>query len=189
MSQARPTPPVSKPPSRKIKPRKRAEKRSGDRRLRLRHMLFALLLLPGILPLLVSSTILINRNQATLKTQEQVLLTHSAQQFVGRLSDSLGLRRSQMQQLGRSVISAPGFTTIENRLGEEWVQQMFREFIADQGSQLLMLRAVSLEDQRGLIMGGQNSPPQVEEAMVEVMDTAVRLAEAAYRFVPLSTAQ
>ncbi|MEM8996974.1 MAG: hypothetical protein AAGF23_19480, partial [Acidobacteriota bacterium] len=102
MSQARPTPPVSKPPSRKIKPKKRVEKRSGDRRLKLRHMLFALLLLPGILPLLVSSTILINRNQATLKTQEQVLLTHSAQQFVGRLSDNLGLRRSQMQQLGRS---------------------------------------------------------------------------------------
>ncbi|MEM1182440.1 MAG: HD-GYP domain-containing protein, partial [Acidobacteriota bacterium] len=189
MSQARPTPPVSKPPSKKIKPKKRAEKRPGDRRLKLRHMLFALLLLPGILPLLVSSTILINRNRATLKTQEQVLLTHSAQQFVGRLSDNLGLRRSQMQQLGRSMVSAPGFRTIEDRLGEEWVQQMFREFLSEQGSELRMLTAVSVEDQRGLIFGDQNNPPQVEEAMFEVLDTAVRLAEAAYKFVPLSTAQ
>lgn len=188
MSQARPTPPVSKPPSKKIKKaEKRPQRAPGDRRLRLRHMLFALLLLPGILPLLVSSTILINRNRATLKTQEQVLLTHSAQQFVGRLSDDLALRRSQLQQLGRAAVGVPGLTDIEARLREPWVQEIFQEFVAEQQGQMLMLTAVA-ESRRGLIFGGSDSP-QVDEAMIEVFDTALRLGQVAYRFVPLSTAQ
>ncbi|MEM6797848.1 MAG: hypothetical protein AAF725_28020, partial [Acidobacteriota bacterium] len=116
-------------------------------------MLFGLLLVPCVLPLLISSTVLINRNRETLKTQEQVLLTHSAQQFANNLSDDLAVHRSQLLQLGRATVAIPGRSRgLEARLKEDWVKEMFDNFAAEHQGQLLILTAVD-ENGNGPIYG------------------------------------
>lgn len=162
------------------------EETGSTSHVRLRHVLFALLLLPCILPLLISSTILINDNKETLKDQEKVLLTNSAQEFVGQLSESLARRRVQITQLARGVVAVPGMASLEDRLREPWVSEMFGRFAEDHPD-LIVLNAFG-QDRRGL-SAGRDVGPQADGALVEAFDTALRLGEVAYKFVPLSTRQ
>lgn len=156
------------------------------RRLKLRHLLFALLLLPGILPLLFSSMHLLEGNLEIVKSQQKELLTHNAQAFVGRLSENLAQRRIGMQQLGNAIVAAPGMESIVQRVNEEWVQDLLRRFVSSQDD-LLAFNAVG-ENRLGVTSSGGFNP-QVEQALVEAFDTALRLGEPAYTFAYLSTEQ
>ncbi|MCG8459732.1 MAG: HD domain-containing protein [Holophagales bacterium] len=159
---------------------------AGRRRVTLRQVLFAILLVPCIAPLLISSSILINSNKETLKDQEKVLLTNSAQEFVGRLSENLALRRVQIQQLARAVVTVTNMASLEDRLREPWVVDLFQRFLEEQPD-LLVLNAFG-QNRRGLSAGRQVSE-QAQDALVEAFDTALRLGEVAYKFAVLSTRQ
>ncbi|MEM9592679.1 MAG: HD domain-containing phosphohydrolase [Acidobacteriota bacterium] len=147
-------------------------------RLRLRHKLFLLLLVPGILPLLFSSIHLIGANKEILKTQEKELLTHSAQEFVNGLSDELRQRRLELRQLGRGIVGAPGPGTVEARLRQNWVVDLLRQFRED-NPDIQVFNAVG-RNRRGLQTGSPN--PQQQQAMIQAFDAALRTGQPAYRF-------
>ena len=72
-------------------------------RLRLRHFLFLLLLLSGIVPLAVSSYLVIQQNREILETQEKSYLTQSAQFLSLELNQHLVSTRQRLDQLGQAV--------------------------------------------------------------------------------------
>lgn len=152
------------------------------RRLKLQQLLFLLVLVPSIVPLLISSFHLIDRNREILKGKETELLTHSAQVFVDRLSDDVARRRAQLEQAGRSVIAAPGFTALDKRLREPWVGEYFHQLIDDP----VFVSFYAL-DQEGLGVRSGSEPNEVSaRTMIEGFDKALRLGETVYLFSVLS---
>lgn len=152
------------------------------RRLKLQQLLFLLVLIPSIVPLLISSFHLIDRNREILKGKETELLTHSAQVFVDRLSEGLARRREQLQQAGRTLIAAPGFTTVQARLREPWVAEYLGELATDPDCVSFYVL-----DQNG--QGGRwgNEPNEAAaRTMLEASDTALRTGQIVYSFTVLS---
>jgi HD-GYP domain-containing protein (c-di-GMP phosphodiesterase class II) len=152
------------------------------RRLKLQQLLFLLVLVPSIVPLLVSSFHLIDRNREILQAKETELLTHSAQVFVDRLSDDVARRRALLDQAGRAVIAAPGFTALDVRLREPWVGEYFHQLIDDP----VFISFYAL-DQNGLGVRSGSEPNEVSaRTMIEGFDKALRLGETVYLFSVLS---
>lgn len=152
------------------------------RRLKLQQLLFLLVLVPSIVPLLISSFHLIGRNREILKGKETELLTHSAQVFVDRLSDDVARRRAQLEQAGRSVIAAPGFTSLDVRLREPWVGEYFHQQIDDP----VFISFYAL-DQDGLGVRSGSEPNDVSaRTMIEGFDKALLFNKTVYLFSVLS---
>jgi HD-GYP domain-containing protein (c-di-GMP phosphodiesterase class II) len=152
------------------------------RRLKLQQLLFLLVLVPSIVPLLISSFHLIDRNREILQAKETELLTHSAQVFVDRLSDDVARRRALLDQAGRAVIAAPGFTALDVRLREPWVGEYFHQLIDDP----VFISFYAL-DQNGLGVRSGSEPNEVSaRTMIEGFDKALRLGETVYLFSVLS---
>ena len=59
-------------------------------RLKLRHFLFSLLLVAGIVPLAFSSFLVIRQNREILETQEKGYLTRSTQSLAEELDQTVG---------------------------------------------------------------------------------------------------
>ncbi len=152
-------------------------------RLRLRHFLFLLLLLSGIVPLAVSSLLLILQNREILETQEKSYLTRSAQFLSLELDGSLVALRRQQAQLGEAVLAAPAEGPVSEKLRQPWVGRLLREFLASNPS----LVAVRLLDLQGV--GPYSAAAELPAPLVEAMDEAhaAALAGAApvYRFLVL----
>lgn len=153
------------------------------RRLKLRHMLFVLLLLPGILPLLFSSMHLLRRNQEIVKSQQQEILANTAQNFVGQLSDDLARRRVALEEFGHAILAPPGTTSVLQRVGESWVEAELQRFSRDQGP-FLALYAFA-ENRQGIGGSQRGFNAQVDHALVEAFDTALRLGRPSYTFAML----
>ena len=152
------------------------------RRLKLQQLLFLLVLIPSIVPLLVSSFHLIGRNREILKGKETELLTHSAQVFVDRLSADLGRRRSQLEQAGNSLVAAPGLTTLDRRLQEPWVGEFLRQLVDD--PDFVSFYAL---DQNGKGLNWGSEPNEAaNRTLAEAYDTALRTLQTQYRFSVLS---
>ncbi len=152
------------------------------RRLKLQQLLFLLVLVPSIVPLLISSFHLIDRNREILKAKETELLTHSAQVFVDRLSDDLGRRRQQLDQTGRSLIAVPGFTSLDARLREPWVGRYLGDLVADP---VFVSFYVLDQNGRGLSWGSEPNEASAR-TVTEAFDSALRTGETVYRFAVLS---
>ncbi len=155
------------------------------RRLKLRHLLFLLLMLSGIIPLLLGSTRMIRVNKDFLKTKEKELLTHSAQSFADDLSSSLGQRQNQLRQLGLGLLAPPGFETMSDRLDSDWGRSYLQSFLDDHPE----LLAFFVTDQDGLgvpwRLVAQNE--SVEEALTGAFHEALETGVPVYRLVILST--
>ncbi len=155
------------------------------RRVKLQHILFLMLLLTGIIPLLLSSLYLLRSNREALQVKEKELLTLSAQGFAQILSDDLALRAAQLQQVGQGLMAAPGFKTLEQRLGQKWALDYLERFLSRERSNL---RAFRFGDQNGrgraIDMVALDQP--VIEAMNEAFDQAVETGKTVYRFTKLS---
>ncbi|MDA8017367.1 MAG: HD domain-containing protein [Thermoanaerobaculia bacterium] len=147
-------------------------------------MLFVLLLLPGILPLLFSSMHLLRRNQEIVKSQQQEILANTAQNFVGQLSDDLARRRVALEEFGYGILAAPGSSSVLERVSEPWVAEQLGRFSTDQGP-FLALSAYA-ENRQGIGGSQGNFNAQVDQALVEAFDTALRLGRPAYTFAMLS---
>src|SRR5919197_11366 len=103
-------------------------RRSLLRRLKLRTVLVVALLLSGIIPLGISSSLLIFQSHNVLRNTERDNLTGEANTLSLEISSYLETVRRQLEQLGDGILLAPGPQESEARLLEPWVQQQLQSF-------------------------------------------------------------
>jgi len=109
--------------------------------LKLRHLLFVLLLVLGIVTVLVSNLLLARQNREYLQTQEKTNLTRSAEALSSELNESLANTTHQLAQLGEALLAAPGPDGVADRLREPWVGAYVGGFMRS-NPDLLALRVV-----------------------------------------------
>jgi HD-GYP domain-containing protein (c-di-GMP phosphodiesterase class II) len=154
-------------------------RRSVLRRLKLRTVLVVALLLSGIIPLGISSALLIRQSNTVLRNTERDNLTGEAKSLsLGVNSDLVAFRR-QLAQLGEGLLAAPGAGETTALLREEWVQQRLQRFQNGYPEVL----ALQVLDAEGLGLGSHNLTAAVESAMKSAFAEARAHNTSAYRFV------
>ncbi|HSM13496.1 MAG TPA: HD domain-containing phosphohydrolase [Thermoanaerobaculia bacterium] len=142
------------------------------RRLRLRPLVFLVLLLVGAAPLAISTFLLIGENRELLETEEKRYLTSSAQSLSRELNDYLAGSRARLEQLGGSLLAFPGPETAEERLRQEWTGDVLGRFV--QSSQNLL--AFGVLDEQGI--GPRLAPATLEFELNEALDEVFEEAKA-----------
>ncbi|MEM7353095.1 MAG: HD domain-containing phosphohydrolase [Acidobacteriota bacterium] len=151
------------------------------RRIKLQHILFLLLLVPSLIPLVLSSFYLVRSNRDALQVKEKELLTLSAQGFAQLLSDDLEQRAIELRQVGHGLVAAPGYGSLAQRLNSRWASDYLMRFAQARADQLAFL-----------IIGSDGKPwgssvsafgPEVNELMEQAAEEARQAEETLYRFV------
>ncbi len=159
--------------------------RPQPRRVKLQHILFLLLLLPGTVPLMISAFHLVGTNKEILETKERELLAISAEGFVNALSSGLAHHRQGLQELGGGLVAAPGLSTVESRLRETWVNEQLLRYASEQRD-LLAFRALNREGKGLRWPSGDSAESELDERLDEAMNdsfaAAVGPQEPVYRF-------
>jgi len=156
------------------------ETRSLLRRLKLRTILVIALLLSGIIPLGVSSVLLISQSNKALVNTERDNLTAEASSLSREVDSYLADVRRQLAQLGNGILMAPGPDDVAARLSQPWVSAQLQSF--QQGNpDVLALRVFHLEG-AGLEPGNLN--PDVKAAMNAAFEQARSSKRPAYGFIP-----
>ena len=153
--------------------------RSFLRRLKLRTVLVVALLLSGIIPLGISSALLIQQSLDVLKNTERDNLTNEAKSLSLGVSSYLVSVRRQLTQFGNGVLVAPGPADTAERLLEPWVQQQLQGFARGNPD----ISALRVLDPDGAGLSPGNLSPEVQSAMDAAFDEARRRKAPAYRFV------
>ncbi len=154
------------------------------RRVKLRYLLFLLLLFSGIIPLLISSWRLIAENRDILETHETVRLTTSAQSLAQELSEGLAKYRSELRQLGRVLLAVPDLESVKTRLGEPWVEELMRSFFDDHPD-IVVLRLANAEGY-GLRFGFKDlSAPAAQALTLAFQESSLAAESVVYRFAAL----
>lgn len=155
------------------------------RRLRLRHVVFLGLLLAGIIPLAVSSGLLIWQNRDLLKSQEEEELLRAARSLSRELDDSLTSLRLRTSQLGGQLLDlAPAGSDVLDLLRSERLGGYLEQLVRDD-PHLLSVRLMEPERAVGPTVGPPGLPRQAYEAMEEAFRQAREQGEPTYRFVAL----
>ncbi len=153
------------------------------KRLKLRHFLFALLLLAGIIPLAFSSFLVIRQNREILETQEKGYLTRSTQFLSLELDNHLASTRRQLMQLGQGLVAIPSKSGMSDKLRQPWVQEYLREFLSTDPN-LVGLRVLGTDGVGPYIAAIRQSPSlraQLDGAFAE----AEEVNQVVYRFLTL----
>lgn len=143
-------------------------------RLKLRQLLFVLLLLLGIIPVMVGSVLLVRQNRDYLETQEKAALTGSAEALSRELNDDLAGVAHQAGQLGQGLLAYPGDGSLEARLREPWVVTYVQDFLRQNQPSLLALRVLDLDG-----AGVRFAPADLAPAAAAALDGAFEEARAA----------
>lgn len=154
-------------------------RRSLLRRLKLRTVLVVALLLSGIIPLGISSALLIRQSNTVLRGTERDNLTGEARSLSLEVNSDLVAIRRQLAQLGEGFLAAPGAGDTAALLREQWVQQRLQSFQAGY-PEVLALRVLDAE---GLGLGSDHLTAAVEAAMKSAFEEARGRKAASYRFV------
>ena len=154
------------------------------RRLRLRHVLFAVLLFSGIIPLVISNVLLIRQNRERLEADERTELTQAADALSREMDEQLEDVRGRLAQIGGALLLAPGAEPIEVRLAQDWVGEYLGRFGAS--SDLVALWVLDV-DGMGRRLGPRDLPAEVTEVRQVTFDRAREEGETAYGFVVLPT--
>jgi putative nucleotidyltransferase with HDIG domain len=149
--------------------------------LKLRHQLFLLLLLSGILPLAISSTLLIRQNRELLETQEKSYLTRSARFLSIELSGFLADHSGQFRELGLSLVATPPEGEVESKLRRAWLTDYLGRYLADR-SNVLVLRLLAPSG-GGPQFVSTSVGAATEQALAEAFSEAVRGGGNVYRLV------
>ena len=158
------------------------------RRLRLRHLLFLLLLVSGIVPLAVSSLMLLQQNREILETQEKSYLTGSARFLSVELNSFLASIRGELDQLGGALLAVPPAGRLGEKLQATWLRGHLDEFISRRPD-LLALRVLQ-QDGFGPNLAPAEMDEEVDEASRQAFAAALESGRTAYRFVrPAATGQ
>jgi putative nucleotidyltransferase with HDIG domain len=153
-------------------------RRSLLRRLKLRTVLVVALLLSGIIPLGISSSLLIFQSHTVLRNTERDNLTDEANSLSLEINSYLVAVRRQLAQLGSGILTAPGPPEPAARLPERWVAKQLQSF-RHGNPDVLALRVLDLE---GAGLGPELSP-EVQAAMDEAFEEARNRRQPAYRLV------
>jgi putative nucleotidyltransferase with HDIG domain len=155
-------------------------RRSLLRRLKLRTILVVALLLSGIIPLGVSSVMLISQSNKALVNTERDNLTAEASSLSQEVNTYLIDVRRQLAQLGGGILMAPGPDGMVARLSQAWVGSQLQS-LQHGNPDVIALRVFDLEG-AGLAPGNLN--PDVQAAMDAVFDQARSRKQPAYGFIP-----
>jgi hypothetical protein len=151
------------------------------RRLKLRHVLLVLVLLSSVLPLVISSALLIPKAKDVLQDAERDYLTRKALALSREIDTYLVTVRRQLTLLGSGILLAPGPADLSARLHEGWVPAYLEGFARDNPA----LQAVRLLDFQG--EGPRRGPGQLSPDAEAAMDAAFEEARAthapSYRFI------
>jgi putative nucleotidyltransferase with HDIG domain len=154
-------------------------RRSLLRRLKLRTVLVVALLLSGIIPLGISSGVLIVQSHKVLRNTERDNLTSEARSLSVEINSRLAAVRRQLAQLGDGILLAPGPPEPAARLLEPWVQSQLKSLRADNPG-VVALRVL---DPDGAGLGSDNLSPEVQAALDTVFERARNRKLPAYGLV------
>jgi|CXWL01.1.fsa_nt_gi HD-GYP domain-containing protein (c-di-GMP phosphodiesterase class II) len=157
------------------------------RRLKLRTLLFCVLLGLGIVPLAVSSVLTALQNREIVETEQKTYLTRSSESLSSEVSGDLRASRKQLLQLGSALLAVPGPERLEERLGEPWVEGLVESFF-NQNPNVLALRLLDVEGV-GLRFSAGDLEPSATARLDEAFEAARGSREAVYRFDVLSQNQ
>lgn len=153
--------------------------------LKLRHLLFLLLLVAGIVPLAVSSYLVVRQNREILETQEKTHLTRSAQFLSLELNQHLLSTRRRLTQLGETLLQIPPEGEVGDKLREEWLQRRFETLLAvDPDAELAAVRLLNLEG-RGPYAAIVRQTPELVAALDETYASVRDHRSASFQFLVL----
>ena len=152
-------------------------------RLKLRHFLFGLLLIAGIVPLAFSSFLVIRQNREILETQEKGYLTRSTQFLSEGLDQHLSSTRRQLTQLGQALVAIPARAGMEEKLRQPWLQDYLREFLSTDPN-LVGLRVLGT-DGVGPYLAAIRQSPTLRAQLDGAFADAEREMRVVYRFLTL----
>ena len=157
--------------------------RDITQRLSLGQLVFLILLTVGIVPLALSSVLLIQQNREILQTQERGYLTRAAETLSVELSSDLAATRRQLQQLGGGILAAPPLRDVESKLRADWFVNYLDDFLISNPN-IVALRVLS-SGGKGPYLAPEDLSPAVQAAMDGTFQDAVDNNDRAYRFVVL----
>ncbi|GMU66465.1 MAG: hypothetical protein AMXMBFR36_27390 [Acidobacteriota bacterium] len=144
---------------------------SSLRRLRLRPLVFLLLLGAGAVPLAIATTLVIGQSRELLETEEKRYLTESAQSLSRELNDYLAGTRARLDQLGASLLAFPGPEDVDARLREGWIGPILSRFVPA-NPHLLALGVIDLAGE-----GPRMAPTDLDPELATALDEAFGLAK------------
>ena len=150
------------------------------RRIKLRYLLFLALLVPGIVPLVISSVLLIHNNQEIFQNAERDDLVQKAGALSREVDEFLGFHRRQLAQLGRGVLAAPGPAAVADRVREPWIVDAVQQFARD-ATDLVALQIVGASDQGPGAFPGRELTASEKGALESALAQS-RKGATAYRF-------
>ncbi len=166
---------------------------------RIRNLLFLLLLLTGIVPLAISSFLLVRQNSEVVETQEKSYLARSALFLSVELNDYLVGARRNLEQLGRLVIalstdpdSQPIVTTETLRAGYlgqgtaagRWLESYLEGYLSE-GPGWSGLRILDADGQ-GPYSWSKELEPRLIEALAATYREAVSAEDSVWRLVEVA---
>jgi len=149
------------------------------RRPRLRHLLFLLLLLSGLVPLAVSSFLLIQPQREQLETQEKSSITRAAQLLSVELDNDLIGTRRHATQLGDLLLAMPDRAT-ETMLRQPWLLEYLQNHL-EKSPDTLAVRVLT-RDGRGVYSAATDLPTELLAEMDAAFNEAHEGREPVYRF-------
>src|ERR1700724_3151000 len=151
------------------------------RRIKLRHVLLILVLLSSVVPLVISSALLIPKAKEVLQDAERDYLTRRALALSREIDTYLATVRRQLTQLGTGLLLAPGAAAIAAPPHEPWVAAYLQSFAAG-SPDLRALYVLDLQGE-GPRRGPGQLPAEAEAAMNAVFEQARAARAPAYRLI------
>ncbi|HKV13256.1 MAG TPA: HD domain-containing phosphohydrolase [Thermoanaerobaculia bacterium] len=166
-------------------------RRSFFRRLKLRTILLIALLLSGIIPLAISSLLLIPQSREVLSDSEKDKLIRRAETLSEVIDGYLSSRRQSIAQLGSGLLLPPGPANLGERLREPWVGEYLQDFLRNSrdgasaaGPNILALRVLDLEGVGPTLVAGKSPISSQAEGVLKDAFARARAGKApAYGFV------
>ncbi len=161
------------------------QRRSLLRRLKLRHALLLTLLFSGIIPLAISSFLLIQKNKEVLRDAERDYLIRKAGALSKEVSSYLVTIQRPLKELGNGILVAPGAPILSDRLREPWVSAHLQRFVKESEG-LMALRVVDGSGGGPLLAPGSLGAPAraaLDQTFKDVGKAAS--SDPVYRFVDM----
>ncbi len=149
------------------------------RRVKLRYVLFVVLLLSGIIPFMASSLFLFGSDQEILENKEREYLIAKAGTLSNQIQAYLANVRRQLDQLGNGLLYPDGPATTEARLHEPWVEAYLKSFQRDNPD----FRALRVLDMQGRGLSREHLRPPEQQAMDVAWRQSRQSGRIAYQFV------
>ncbi|HEX2223043.1 MAG TPA: HD domain-containing phosphohydrolase [Thermoanaerobaculia bacterium] len=155
--------------------------------MKLRYVLLIALLLSGIIPLGISSVLLIQSNQEILRDSERDYLIAEASGLSRQVGDYLVTVRQNLSQIGYGVLRAGGPidpadpVAVAARLREPWVGPYVQSFLG-QRQEVLAVRVLDAEGQGQLVRRRDLSRSE-DEALLSAFNDVNKAKATSYRFV------